>query len=57
MGGRFRERDTAARVLGPCLQVRLNALLCAATAPAACQRSTACCAAPVTWCPRPPSTM
>ncbi len=22
MGGRFKERDTAARVLGPCLQVR-----------------------------------
>lgn len=23
VGGRFRERDTAARVLGPCLQVRV----------------------------------
>lgn len=38
MGGRFRERDTAARVLGPCLQVRLTALLRAAAALAACQR-------------------
>ena len=26
VGGRFRERDTAARVLGPCLQARLNAV-------------------------------